>query len=58
MRSPSQKRVVHRSSLFANVSGRVRIADNKTVCLRLPGNYFEPGTLLSLLRKILTERNR
>jgi transcription-repair coupling factor (superfamily II helicase) len=46
------------NSLFANISGRVRIVDGKTVCLRLPGNYFEPGTLLSLLRKILTKANR
>jgi len=38
--------------------GKVRIVDGKTVCLRLPGNYFEPGTLLSLLRKILTKANR
>jgi len=49
--SPGEKA----NSLFANVSGRVRIVDGKTVCLRLPGNYFEPATLLSLVRKILTE---
>ncbi len=45
------------NSLFSDVSGRVRIAGGKTVYLRLPGNYFEPGTLLSLLRKILTDAN-
>jgi len=50
------------SSLFAKVSGkacpepsrRVRVADAKTVYLRLPESYFEPRTLLSFLRKIFS----
>ncbi len=46
------------NSLFANVSGRVRIADNKTVYLRLPGNYFEPRTVLSILRKMFAEAKK
>jgi transcription-repair coupling factor (superfamily II helicase) len=40
-------------SLFATVSGKVRISDPKTVCLRLAENYFEPRTLITVLRKIL-----
>lgn len=43
-------------SLLKNVSGRVIIADRKTVYLRLGRNYFEPPTLLSLLRKVLSEK--
>jgi hypothetical protein len=43
------------NSLFANVSGRVRIVDGKTVCLRLPANYFEPATLVAVLRRMLKE---
>jgi len=42
------------NSLFVKVSGKVRITDPKTVYLRLPANYFEPKTLISVLRKILT----
>jgi transcription-repair coupling factor (superfamily II helicase) len=40
-------------SLFAKVSGDVRITDPKTVYLRLRKSYFEPGTLINVLRKIL-----
>jgi transcription-repair coupling factor (superfamily II helicase) len=40
-------------SLFAKVKGTVRITDPKTVYLRLPQNYFEPKTLMNVLRKIL-----
>jgi len=40
-------------SLFAKVSGTVRIPEPGTVYLRLPKNYFEPKTLLSVLAKIL-----
>ena len=40
-------------SLFAAVSGKVRISDPKTVRLRLAENYFEPRTLITILRKIL-----
>ena len=39
-------------SLFAKVSGDVRITGGKTVYLRLPANYFEPRTLMSVLQKI------
>jgi len=41
-------------SLFTNISGKLRIVDSKTVCLRLPVNYFEPKTLINILRKIFT----
>jgi transcription-repair coupling factor (superfamily II helicase) len=40
-------------SLFSRVSGKVRITDPKTVYLRLSENYFEPRTLISVLRKML-----
>ena len=40
-------------SLFANTSGNVTIADPRTVYLHLKESYFEPGTLISVLRKIL-----
>jgi len=48
--------------LFANISGkacpepsqRVRVADSRTIHLRLPANYFEPRTLIGILRKIFT----
>ncbi len=41
--------------LFAHVRGSVRIPDPKTVNLRLPPSYFEPRTLISLLRKVFSE---
>jgi transcription-repair coupling factor (superfamily II helicase) len=40
-------------SLFANTKGKIRIPDPKTVYLRLAPNYFEPKTLITILRKIL-----
>ena len=40
-------------SFFSNVSGKVRISDTRTAYLRLSKNYFEPRTLISVLRKIL-----
>ncbi|UCG56294.1 MAG: transcription-repair coupling factor [Phycisphaerales bacterium] len=40
-------------SLLAGVSGKVRISDSNTAYLRLDENYFEPRTLISVLRKIL-----
>jgi len=43
-------------SLFSAVTGKVRISDSKTVYLRLAENYFEPKTLINVLRKILGER--
>jgi transcription-repair coupling factor (superfamily II helicase) len=42
-------------SLFAKVSGRSWTPDPKTAYLRLKETYFEPTTLISLLRKILGE---
>jgi transcription-repair coupling factor (superfamily II helicase) len=39
-------------SLFAKMSGNIRIPDPKTVYLRLAKNYFEPKTLTNVLRKI------
>jgi len=41
-------------SLFAGVSGDVRITEPKTVYLRLARNYFEPRTLMTVLRKMLS----
>jgi transcription-repair coupling factor (superfamily II helicase) len=40
-------------SLFARVKGKVTIADRQTAYLRLEKNYFEPGTLMNVLRKLL-----
>ena len=40
--------------LFEDIAGKVRVTDAKTVYVRLPANYFEPRTLLSLLRKMLS----
>ena len=40
--------------LFENVRGTVRMPDPNTVHLRLPDAYFEPLTVLALLRKILS----
>ena len=42
------------SSLFSKVKGRVRIPDPKTVLLELSQSYFEPQTLLMLLRKMFS----
>jgi transcription-repair coupling factor (superfamily II helicase) len=39
--------------LFARAPGSVRIPDPKTVYVRLEKNYFEPSTLLGVLRKML-----
>jgi transcription-repair coupling factor (superfamily II helicase) len=41
-------------ALFANVSGKVRIPGPKVVYLHLAKNYFEPRTLITVLRKILS----
>jgi len=38
--------------LFKNIPGKVRILEPKTVYLRLPASYFEPRTIMSVLRKI------
>ena len=39
--------------IFAKAPGKVRIVDTKTVYLRLEKNYFEPCTLMAVLRKML-----
>ncbi len=39
-------------SLFATAAGKARFADYKTAYLRLPKNYFEPRTLITVLQKI------
>jgi transcription-repair coupling factor (superfamily II helicase) len=50
-------------SFFSKISGKacpelgrkVRISDSRTAYLRLSKNYFEPRTLISVMRKILGE---
>ena len=42
-------------SLFAKTKGKVRIRDPKTLYLRLERSYFEPKTLMSVLRKIFSQ---
>jgi hypothetical protein len=42
-------------SLFSAVSGKVRVSGGTTVYLRLAESYFEPQTLMSVLRKILAQ---
>ncbi|MCP4261347.1 MAG: transcription-repair coupling factor [Planctomycetes bacterium] len=42
-------------SFFSKVSGKVRISDMRTVYLRLSKNYFEPRTLIIVLRKLFAE---
>jgi len=44
------------NQLFSRVSGKVRIIDTKTLYLQLPSSYFEPATLLTVLRKIFTDK--
>jgi transcription-repair coupling factor (superfamily II helicase) len=44
-------------SLFARVKGTVRFVDPKTVYLRLAQSYFEPKTLINVLRKILNTKS-
>jgi len=41
--------------LLSQMSGKGRISERTTVYLRLAENYFEPGTLMSVLRKIFGE---
>jgi transcription-repair coupling factor (superfamily II helicase) len=43
------------NSLFAKVSGTVKIAGPKTIYLALSKNYFEPKTLIRVLRKMLSK---
>ncbi|MBM4029067.1 MAG: transcription-repair coupling factor, partial [Planctomycetes bacterium] len=42
-------------TLFADIRGELRIPDPKTVRLRLGERYFEPRTLITLLRKVFSE---
>ncbi|HPS54492.1 MAG TPA: hypothetical protein PLP05_02745, partial [Sedimentisphaerales bacterium] len=44
------------NSLFATVSGKVTIADAKTVYLRLEKTFFTPTTLLAILRKLFQKK--
>jgi len=46
---------VKSESLFSKVRGKVKIPEPRTVYLRLPANYFEPKTLVGVLRKIFAE---
>jgi hypothetical protein len=39
--------------LFARAPGIVRIPDERTIHLRLDKNYFQPQTLMAVLRKML-----
>jgi len=41
-------------TLFSKVTGKLRMLEAKTAYLRLPANYFEPRTLISVLRKIFS----
>jgi len=45
-------------ALLAETSGKVRIPEPKTAYLRLEKNYFEPKTMISVLRKILAEEKQ
>jgi len=42
-------------SFFSKTGAKVRISDLRTVYLRLSKNYFEPGTLINVLRKIFSQ---
>ena len=44
--------------LTADYKGTVRIADPKTVYLRLPPGYFEPQTLVAILGRMLRQEAR
>jgi transcription-repair coupling factor (superfamily II helicase) len=44
-------------TIFENVKGRLTVTDPKTIFLRLEKNYFEPNTLITVLRKILDARS-
>ena len=50
---PDDKKICENAgNLFAKAPGIIRIPDPKTVHIRLDKKYFEPPTLLSILRKI------
>ena len=42
--------------VFAHAAGSVRPVDTKTIYLRLKSGYFEPPTLLAVLRKMLKKQ--
>ncbi|UCF43831.1 MAG: transcription-repair coupling factor [Planctomycetota bacterium] len=48
-----EERSAETDKLFAKTVGKVRVAGPKTVYLHLGKSYFEPATLISVLRKIL-----
>ncbi len=41
-------------SLFARIKGKVKVRDQRTILLQLSPNYFEPETLLRVLRKLFS----
>ena len=45
-------------ALFANASVKIRISDTNVVYMRLAKNYFEPKTLINILRKMFAINNR
>ena len=44
-------------ALFAKASGKIRISDQNIVYMTLTKNYFEPKTLINILRKMFTGSN-
>ncbi|MFC1766744.1 transcription-repair coupling factor, partial [Planctomycetota bacterium] len=45
------------NGLFAKVRGTIRVPDPRTLYLELEPNYFEPPTLLRILRKLFRRKN-
>jgi transcription-repair coupling factor (superfamily II helicase) len=41
-------------SLFARINGRVHVPNPCTIAVTLSENYFEPATLIAVLRKMFT----
>jgi transcription-repair coupling factor (superfamily II helicase) len=54
----SKDAIVQADSLFAGVKGSVRFVEPKTAYLHLPQSYFEPKTLINVLRKILNTKSK
>ncbi len=44
--------------VLADTRGSVRVPDGRTVHWRVPDAYFEPSTLLTVLRKVLQPQSR
>jgi transcription-repair coupling factor (superfamily II helicase) len=40
-------------TLFLQIKGKINVVDEKTIYLKLTANYFQPQTLITVLRKIL-----